>query len=248
MGSDQLPVSLSPIDEERFGVRSARASEITLDSLPAVMDFCRGRGVALLIARCLSSELRVAQAMEEEGFALMDTLIYYTRDLVELPIPPDTGKVPIRPIRPGEEDDVKSVAAKAFVGFSGHYHADGRLDPKKCDEVYADLAFRLCVSRDAGDEVLVAELDGSIVGFGAWRLGSSEEAEALLGGVVPSARKQGIFVSLLVHGLESYLARGVRRMVGFTQITNTAVQKSWIKVGFQPSYGCYTFHKWFDPV
>jgi len=246
MSSNQLLVSLSPIDEERFGIRSARASGVTLDTLPPVMDFCRAHGVVLLIARCLTSELRVAQAMEQEGFTLMDTLIYHARDLVKTPIPPDTGKVPIRPVRPGEEDDVKNVAAKVFRGYFGHYHADDRLDRKKCDEVYADWAFRSCVSRDVADEVLVADLDGSIVGFATLRLNSSEEGEGVLAGVVPSARKQGIYLSLLIRRLESCLSKGARRMVISTQITNIAAQKNWARVGFEPRHAYYTFHKWFD--
>jgi GNAT superfamily N-acetyltransferase len=246
MSSDLPPVYLSAIDQERFGIRTARASRMTLDTLPSVMDFCRTHGVVLLIARCLTSELRAAQAMELEGFSLMDTLVYYTRNLVKTPIPSNIGKISIRPIRPGEEDAVKIVAAESFRGYFGHYHADDRLDPAKCDEAYMDWAVRSCVSRQVADEVLVADLGGAIVGFATLRLNSAEEAEGVLFGVAPSAQGQGIYRSFMVRGMEWCLSKGATRMVVSTQITNIAVQKTWVRLGFEPSHAYYTFHKWFD--
>jgi len=246
MSSDPPQVSLSAIDEERFGIRTAKALQVTLDVLPSVMDFCRTNRVALLIARCLASELQAAQAMERQGFTLMDTLGYYERNLVKKPIPQDIGKFLIRPIRPGEEDKVKINAAKSFRGYFGHYHADNRLDPTKCDEVYSSWAFRSCVSRDVASEVLVADSDSSVVGFATLRLNSQEEGEGILFGVCPSVQGQGIYRSFTIKGMEWCLSKGATRMVVSTQITNIAVQKVWTRVGFESSHAYYTFHKWFD--
>lgn len=246
MSSNLPQLYLSAIDEERFGIPTARAAPVTLDALPSVLDFCRANGVTLLIARCRASELRAAQAMEREGFALMDTLVYYVRNLVKTPIPPDIGKIPVRPIRPGEEDDVKSVTAESFRGYFGHYHADERLDRTKCDEVYTSWALRSCVSRDVADEVLVADLEGSIVGFATLRLNSPVEGEGVLFGVAPSAQGRGLYRSFMIHGMEWCLTKGATRMVVSTQINNIAVQKVWTRVGFEPSHAHYTFHKWFD--
>jgi len=239
-------IYLSAIDEERFGIRVARAAEVTLRDLPSIMHFCWANGVVLLVARCLASELPAAQAMEREGFVLMDTLVYYERDLVKKAIPSDTGKIPVRPIRPGEEHEVKAVAAESFRGYFGHYHADERLDRTKCDEAYTSWAFQSCVSRDVADEVLVADLDGSIVGFASLRLNSQEEGEGVLFGVAPSVQGQGIYRSLMIYGMEWCLSKGAIRMVYSTQITNIAVQKVMTRVGFEHSYAYYTFHKWFD--
>ena len=142
MSSNSPPVYLSEIDEEHFGIRTARVDRINIDTLPSIIDFCQANNVILLIARCLSSDLQVVHAMEQEGFSLMDTLIYYSRNLVKSPIPTDDGKILVRPIRPGEEDKIKSIALETFRGYSGHYHADPRLDRIKCDEAYASWAFR----------------------------------------------------------------------------------------------------------
>lgn len=246
MNRASVEIYLSAIDEERFGIRTARASVLTVESLPSVLDFCCSNGVTLLIARCLASELRAAQAMERDGFALMDTLMYYRRDLVAESIPSDTGAVLVRPMRPGEEDGVKAVAAVSFRGYFGHYHADERLDRAKCDEAYKSWAYRSCVSRDVADEVLVAESAGSIVGFATLRLNDNDEGEGVLVGVAPSFQGQGIYGSLMIHGMEWCLSNGATRMMYSTQITNIAVQKALTRMGFELSHAYYTFHKWFD--
>jgi ribosomal protein S18 acetylase RimI-like enzyme len=210
------------------------------------MDFCRANGVALLIARCLVSELRAAQAMEREGFFLMDTLVYYACNLERTPIPSDTAQATWRPIRPGEEEAVRAVADQLFRGYAGHYHADERLDRTKCDEAYTSWALRSCVSRDVADDVLVGVVDGSIAGFATLRINSPEEGEVMLGGIGPAAQGRGIYRSLMIAGMGWCRSRGATRMVISTQITNWAVQKVWTRLGLEPCHAYYTFHKWFD--
>ncbi len=246
MCSVSSEVSLSAIDTERWGVQTARAPLVTSDSLPSVIRFCRANDVVLLIARCATSDLRAAQGMEREGFELMDTLVYYVRSLVKSPIPEDIGKVPVRPIRPGEEEGVKSVAAESFAAYYGHYHADERLDRDQCDDTYRSWAYRSCISRDVADEVLVAHLEGSIVGFATLRVNNPQECEGVLFGVAPSAQGRGIYRSFMIHGMHWSLSKKATRMVVSTQVTNIAVQKVWTRLGFELKDSYYTFHKWFD--
>jgi len=248
MNSSLQRVFLSRIDEERFGIRTAKAPGVTLDILPSVIDFCLANNVTLLIARTLTSDLPVAQAMEREGFILMDTLVYYGRDLKKIPIPTVTGGLLIRSIRPGEEEKVRLVAAESFRGYFGHYHADPRLDRTKCDETYVSWAVRSCLSREVADEVLVAVLDGDIIGFISLRLNNSEEGEGILNFVASEAQKKGIYQQILVAAMHWCLSKGATHMIISTQITNIFVQKVWMRLGFEPSRSYYTFHKWFDKL
>ena len=237
---------LSGIDEERFGIRTARASGVTQASLPSLLNFCRVNEVVLLIARCPTSDLEAAQAMEQEGFLLMDTLVYYARDLQKKPVPDETGRVPVRPLRPGEEKVVGHIAAESFKGYLGHYHVDRRLDRAKCDETYISWAVRCCLHREVAHQVVLAEQGGEALGFAALRLNQPEEGEAFLIGVLPPAQGQGIYRSFILYGMKWCLSFGAKRMVESTQVTNLAVQKVWIRLGFEPSHSYYTFHKWFD--
>lgn len=246
MAGERLPVILSAIDEERFGIRTARCSAMTAELLPAVLSFCRENQVSLAIARCLVDDLSAVQAMERAGFFLADTLIYYTRDLVNLPLPVDTGQVPVRPVRPGEETAVLNVAAAAFHDYSGHYHADKRLDRALCDQVYASWAWRACLSREVADQVLVADLQDTVVGFAVLRLNGPEEGEGVLYGVAPASQGRGIYRSLLIQSMSWVRLQGAQRMLYSTQITNMAAQKTLARLGFEPSHAYYTLHKWFD--
>jgi GNAT superfamily N-acetyltransferase len=183
--------------------------------------------------------------MEREGFSLMDTLVYCFRDLLKASIPLNLVKNTIRPLGPGEEEAVRTVASEAYREYPGHYHADEKLDRAKCREAYVSWALRSCASRQMADEVLVAEVEGSIVGFITLRFNSPEEGEAVVGGVLSSAQGQGIYRDFIIRCMEWFYQRGGKRMVVSTQITNIAVQKVWAKLGFEPSHAYYTFHKWF---
>ena len=195
MSLDEQIVYISEIDEERFGIRTARSVMVTVDNLPKIMDFCRNNNVKMLIARCLANDFSTVHAMEREGFCLMDTLVYYSMDLTNTPIPSDTGKATIRQIRSGEVDEVRAVAADAFRGYFGHYHADERLDNSKCDEVYTSWAVNSCTSRDFADEVLILELSGRISGFISLRFNTPEEGEVGLLCVDSSSQKGRIYTA-----------------------------------------------------
>jgi GNAT superfamily N-acetyltransferase len=240
-----MSVALSEIDRSRFGMTVARAGNVTNDNLAEILAFCGDNHVAMLIARCYTTNLDTVQAMEDEGFRLMDTLVYYSFDFGRSEIPADTG-VTVRPIKAGEDGAVKAVAARSFEGYYGHYHADPRLDKIKADEAYVDWAVRSCVLPEVADEVLVADLDGQIVGFATLRMNNPEEGEGVLFGVDPVAQGRGIYRSFMVGGMNWSKAQGAKRMVVSTQITNIAVQKVWARVGFTLSSAYYTFHKWFD--
>lgn len=245
-----LDVALSALDEARWGVRSARALNVTVENLPVVLDFCRVNGVLFLVARCPVSDLPAAQAMERHGFLLMDTLLYYICDLSR-PSPPSSQgegsqtRFVVRPVRPDEAEAVGDLSARAFAGYNGHYHADSRLDRAACDAVYRDWAARSCLSRQVADEVLVAETDGRTAGFITVKLWG-DTGEGPLYGVDPAAHGHGIGGALMSAAISWLKERGARRMVMSTQITNVPSQKVWVRLGFEPSHAEYTFHKWFD--
>jgi GNAT superfamily N-acetyltransferase len=244
MTPDTATVKLSPLDTQRWKVVTAKTASMSADALPGVLTFCQANAVKLLIARCPTQDLPAVHAMESAGFQLMDTLVYFVRKL-GADLPADTGAVPIRDIRAGEEAAVKQVASATFKGYSGHYHADPRLDRQQCDETYTDWAYQSCLSKAVADGVLVAELKGAIVGFATLRLNSEEEGEGVLFGVAPEAQGHGIYRSFMVRGMEWCRARNRKTMVVSTQVTNIAVQKVWTRLGFEPSKSFYTFHKWF---
>jgi GNAT superfamily N-acetyltransferase len=241
-----MQIQLSPLDEERFGIKTARAAVATPEDVTAALDFCRAHQAVFLIARCAANELPTVQQMERQGFLLMDTLLYYVRHLAKPPIPEDRNHSLIRPIRSGEEAQVREIAAQSFEGYMGHYHADPRLDKAHCDAAYISWAVRSATSREVADEVLVADVDGRLAGFATLRRNNDQEGEGVLYGVAPWAQGRGIYRSFMLQSMEWGKAQGFARMFYSTQVTNIAVQKVWVRVGAEMSHAYYTFHKWFD--
>jgi GNAT superfamily N-acetyltransferase len=237
-------ISLSAIDHERFGIVTARDGLVTPETLATDLGFCGAHGVRLFIARCRTEELAVAQGLEEAGGRLMDTLVYYARVLVKGDLPENRCKIPIRPVRAGEDSAVRAVARDAFQGYSGHYHADPRLDRQKSDEAYQSWAQRSCLSREVAGEVLVAD-DGQVAGFATLRMNDPDEGEGVLFAVAPRAQGSGVYRGFMVEGVRWCRSQGAKRMIVSTQITNLAVQRVWTRLGFEPAYSCYTFHLWF---
>lgn len=244
--TDVFAPRLSALDEERFGVRTAKAMLIRPDHVAAFLDFCRDQRVEFAIVRCPTREVAVVQSLESHGFFLTDTLVYYQRDLLRTPIPTGASRTGVRPARPEEAAAVGAVAAAAFKGYFGHYHADPRLDPAACDAVYADWAARSCTSPEAADVVLVADVDGAIGGFAVMKQIAPDTGDGLLFGVVPAARGRGVYRSLLIGALRWCEARNTREMITSTQITNVVPQRVWAGLGFVMSHAYYTLHKWFD--
>src|SRR5688572_7918236 len=134
-----MPVELSTLDENRFGVRTARAMNLTAPLLPQVIEFCQKRQVKFLIARCPTHDLHAAQSMECNGFLVMDTLVYF-RYALSGNFLPEHRDVAIHLVREEDTKLISQVAAQAFQGYDGHYHADSRLNRAVCDELYIDWA------------------------------------------------------------------------------------------------------------
>jgi hypothetical protein len=245
MPNHSLNVRISELDTERFGIQTARAF-LAPDTFDAVYKFCKEQSIKLLIARCPVSEVNFVHKLDNHGFLLMDTLVYYSRDLVRKSIPDIWNLVIIRPVKPGEADRVKKLAMRSFAGYIGHYHNDDRLARNLCDEIYPDWAYRSCISKDIADEVFIAEQENTVVGFITLRMNNLMESEGVLNGVLPAAEKQGIYTSLVAHGMMWSIRQGAEAMVISTQIANTAPQKVWTRLGFEFSHAYYTFHKWFD--
>lgn len=237
--------TFSTLDSERFGIRAARA-HVVPETLPRALDFCASEKIDLLIARCSTTDVVAAQRMESSGFLLMDTLVYYAFDLSSKTIPQDAGKFLVRRLKPEDKDEIEAIAASAFRGYIGHYHADPRLDRQKCDETYASWAERSVTLKTAADEVLVAEHNTAVAGFATLRVNSPQECEGLLYAVAPAYQKLSVCPALMIHSLHWCLSQGAERMVISTQVTNVSMQKVWCRVGFEPSHSYYTFHKWFD--
>lgn len=236
-------VEISDLDTVRFGIRTARTTDVTAGSLPRVLDFCRNEDVRFLIARCNAADLAAARAMCAAGFDLMDTLVYVERSMSDPP-PRSSGPTVVRPAKPDDVPIIEAIARESFSGYvAGHYHADPRLDPAKCADVYVSWALRSSRG-EAADITFVGELDGRVAGFLGVRGG--ETGTATVGGVTADARRRGVYRTLIEEAVRWCTAAGSTRMLISTQLANPVSLNTWLRLGFRTSGGAHTFHKWFD--
>lgn len=239
-------IRLSWLEEERFGIRTARSELASAADLASIFEFCRTNQVQLLIARCPVNELPTVQAMEQQGFLLMDTLLYYERDLITAPLTIRNPEIGIRPAQSSDIQQITTVASLSFQNYGGHYHADSRLNRTQCDAAYVSWAVGCCHNKELADRVLVAEVNGSVVGFGALKCTAPDIADGRLYGVTPSVRGRGVYRALMQASLEWAKAQECMQMRYSTQITNIAAQMVCTQLGFAVSHAYYTFHRWFD--
>lgn len=237
-------VRLSALDSDRFGVVIARADGITARELTAVLEFCENRNVEMLVARSAVEDVATTHALESADFLLMDTLIYYERDLAAAPIEvPATAE--IHDLGPDDAVQVEAIARECFRDYLGHYHADPRLDRGACTEVYASWARSSCDNSGPDAFVLVAGDPGRREGFSTFRR-TGDEGELLLGGVLPEARGSGLYRLMTMAGMLRLQQSGAKRFVTSTHLGNWGAHAAWTAAGLRPFRAYHTFHRWFD--
>lgn len=231
-------LAASDVDSARFGVPIARSYAASVADVSRIAKDARASGIAMVIVRSPATDLAVAQALENAGGRLCDTLVHYARAL-DRPIPEQPR--PLRPAGPDDIDEITAVAKGAFAGYQGHYHADPRLDRAAADAGYVDWARR---SISEGD-VFVIEDGGAIAGFLSLELRETE-TEIVLNGIRPDAQGHGLYPALVIGALRHSAELHALRCVVSTQVSNVRAQKVWVRVGFEPTHAVHTFHLWSD--
>jgi len=243
-----VSVHLSEADSRHLGRIVSRAEVQCPEDVVYAIEFSRQAGAKLLILRCPVEQGLTLRAIWETGAFLADTLIQYTLKLNRLTPKRMGTTLPVRTYRAGEEEELGDLAADAFRDSATHYHADPRLERERCGQVYRGWLLEACRGRSPQQEVFVAEQAGRPIGFGVARIRPSGEVEAMLAGVSPASEVPRLFVyrALLLAGTRFALDKGVKRAVTATQIGNLAIQRLWVRLGWEPAAAFHTFHYWLE--
>ncbi|MFL5668177.1 MAG: GNAT family N-acetyltransferase [Chloroflexota bacterium] len=208
-----------------------------MDDVTAIVSDGPTSGLGMVIVRSAADDLRVAQAIEDAGGRLCDTLVYYARAL-DRAIPEQ--RRPIRLAHPNDIDEITAIAAGAFARYGGHYHADPRLDAEAADAAYVDWARRSIT----GSDMLVIEDSGVVAGFLSMEPRAAD-TEIVLNAVRPDSQGRGLYPALVIGALHRSVQLQARRCIISTQIGNVPAQKVWVRTGFEPTHAVHTFHLWF---
>jgi len=235
-------VRYSKLDSDRFGKRIYRADISDVAQIAHLDEFAKGEGAEMIVVRCPTRELRTTHRLEESGYLLMDTLVFYggqTRAFEHA-----TWTHAIRRASADDRESLHAIASDAFAEYDGHYHSDPKLDRRQATLGYVEWCLS-CLNAE-NHSMWVATDHGALMGFIAVHH-DSNAAEIRLNGVASEFQRQGVYDSLLKASGQALFHQGASRLSVSTHINNLGPQKVWTRNGMSLQSAVYTFHKWYDP-
>jgi hypothetical protein len=202
-----------------------------------------------LSARIYKEDLSSTHALESKSFRLMDVLVTYSFDLRNKRINEPEVSCHVRESKQDEILELAEIASECFSNSpvaTDRFHADPTLPAEKSGLLYVKWVVDSC--KDPSNKVLVAEIDGTPVGFNICntndlldkRLGFRLGTIAITA-VKPTERRRLVATSLLNASLK-WFTNKVDVVETGGQVSNYAIQRAWCKVGFKIIRSQCTFH------
>jgi len=255
--SSAVVVRPLPWDSAFFGLSMARLfvlhqNDVSRDALRAILaasfQECRDRQITHLSVRIDVADADAIQALEDEGFRMMDALATYIYPLKKPPPEPGKDMGVLRLFQPEDRDQVLDITREAYRGFRGRYHLDPHLPRERSDELYVEWAKKSCDGEWADVVLVVENGKGELHGWASYRQiepVSSVGQTPIRGGGLGACRREkpGAYAGLLraaterIHG-----GGGVTEMQ--TQIFNFATIRLYESVETQFVRADYTLHAW----
>jgi ribosomal protein S18 acetylase RimI-like enzyme len=231
--------------------RSRNRNSIATGLVAEVVHRAGARDAAFLLCKTTSSDTAIIHALESHGFLLMDTLLNFVFDFRTSAQKENAPHVPEGfVLRLATSSDIESLVETARASFAEHFgrfHADPGLaaPPRRrlrgVDSVVREWLGRL---------ILVAVQGNRMAGY--FRLKQPSALDQRHGirighlsivGVHPDFFGRGIFGALTREGTER-LRSSADWIEGPTHIDNRAVQRGWLRLGWQIAGAQHSFHKW----
>lgn len=227
-------------DSSFFGFSIARAlpTRVDVKTRDAILDWCRAERISCLYF--LADEDADTQLLEDVGFLRVDERV----NLEMQPIPPIVAApAGTRPARESDIARLREIAGCAH--YDSRFYNDGHFDRERCDELYRVWIEKSC--RGWAEHVVVAEHDGTPIGYVTVQLREPKSAMIGLVGVDAAWRRQGIGQRLMAGALAWISTQPVTRVWSATQGRNMASQRLFQKAGFRATSRAIWYHRWFSP-
>jgi GNAT superfamily N-acetyltransferase len=230
------------------------AARVSAGLVERAVAHARKTGYEFLSCKAHTNDMAVVHALERAGFLLVDTLLDFVVDLslpeALRPPPVLAAGTTLRIADPSDRDELVSVASSSFATHSGRFQSDPRIEPDRGREIYEQW-IQACLDGWA-DWVVVADVDGRIAGYSAWKRPSDPETRHRIGlghysigAVHPDFAGRGIFRALTHRGT-TMLAGLATAIEGPTQVNNHLVQKAYQTLGWRVADARHSFHRWLD--
>ena len=253
-------------DTKYFGMPMARIThlmvgkehphpfELKRELISRILSECHQEKIHHLTARVPKEDTSSIHALESKGFRLMDVIVTAAVDFRRR----TTAQIEQQwTVRQFNSDDMPKLVDIAIEAFKEHrianqrFHADPWLPKEKSENLY--VQWLINASKGLADTILVAEMNGSPVGFSACRVERQlgEKIGVRIGvifltAVKPSVRRRGVHTSMLYAALDWFSDKVDFVEIG-AEVSNYAAQSGWKKPGFKIVRAQCTFH-WFNPM
>lgn len=236
----------SDIDQERFGVRTARAVCEDLVSVDAALLRASSELIDLLIVRIPVAPMSLVQAAIARGGLFGDVLTVSECSLKGFSSNysqgSDVEEFLIRPARIGETVALMQLVKRLFENYENHYTADSRLDLNKVRLVYPDWVSQLQEREDA--RMLVLARGDDLYGLSALQLMGAFEWDIALFGISADVVGRGWGQNLLKASQMVACELGAHTLSYSTQIGNLVARRMVARAGFLPVRDVFTLHFW----
>jgi dTDP-4-amino-4,6-dideoxy-D-galactose acyltransferase len=204
----------------------------------AVDDWCLGQRIDCAYLLAEVDDQVTCDMAHAHGFRLVDVRVTLEAD--DSPVPSRPTIAPL--VRPARGDDVESLMA---IARDNHRHtrfyADGRFDPRRCDDLYAFWISESC--RGRADRVFVIDINGSPAGYLTCHLDGKTGHIGLVA-VAAAYRGRGAGLALVESARRWFAEQGADRVTVVTQARNAAGLKLYQRAGMTVRLIQLWFHKW----
>jgi len=197
-------------------------------------------------ARVDARDTMTVQALEAQGFQVVDGLLKFGIDLEAYTLPAPDG-----PVRDATETDIPALRALAADGFVyDRFHNDPVVAKETADTLHA-VWVENAVRGKTGCGVLVAEVDGEPAGF--FILAEDALAREVLGHGVGTLvlitvgkrfRRRGLARRLSLAGAARLRDRGNRFVEVGTQLANLPASRVYLDAGFSLVQTSLSLRRW----
>jgi hypothetical protein len=242
--SSSEPCELLEWDTDFWGVPIARVvgQKLTPDRLAEIDGWCAGKDIACAYFVAALDDFPTVQAALEGGFKCVEVRAHGIS-------PRDTGHEVVNWVRPFEERDRAEVArlARKSYGMTRFYN-DPEFPNERCADFYERWTMDSCDGR--ADHVLVAEIDGRVVGYASCVLERKRRLEGrvpLLAIETGAGGLKSIGIGLAVAAHDWLRQHGARRVHDWTSGANAATTRIAQHLGYYLAEIEIWFHKWYRP-
>jgi ribosomal protein S18 acetylase RimI-like enzyme len=232
--------------------RSEDRNSIATGLVAEVVHRAGARDATFLLCKTTPSDTAIIHALESHGFFLMDTLLNFVFDFRTGGQKEDAPHVPeglvLRLATSSDIESLVEIARASFAEYFGRFHADPRIGRAAATRIYEEW-IRSCANGWA-DWILVAVRGNRMAGYSAWKEPSALDrrhgiriGHLSIAAVHPDFFGRGVFGALTREGMKR-LRPSADWIEGPTHIDNRAVQRGWLRLGWQIAGAQHSLHKW----